>query len=106
MTANELARDTRRRIEIMCSSTDGFKIAEADMRLRGPGDIDGTQQSGVPFQLKVADLARDGQILSFARDCALETLKDDPTLSGPQSAVVRNRLMELQSTSVNWSMIS
>lgn len=106
MTANELARDTRRRIEIMCSSTDGFEIAEADMRLRGPGDIDGTQQSGVPFQLKVADLAKDGQILSFARDCALETLKDDPTLSGPQSAVVRNRLMELQSTSVNWSMIS
>lgn len=106
MTANELARDTRRRIEIMCSSTDGFEIAEADMRLRGPGDIEGTQQSGVPFQLKVADLARDGQILSFARDCALETLKDDPTLSGPQSAVVRNRLMELQSTSVNWSMIS
>lgn len=106
MTKNELARDTRRRIEIMCSSNDGFEIAEADMRLRGPGDIDGTQQSGVPFQLKMADLARDGQILSFARDCALETLKDDPTLAGPQSAVVRNRLAELQRTSVNWSMIS
>lgn len=106
MTKEQMSRVTRQRIEIMCSSTDGFEIAEADMRLRGPGDIDGTQQSGVPFQLKMADLARDGQILSFARDCALEVLKDDPTLSGPQSAVVRNRLIELQQTSVNWSMIS
>ena len=106
ITKEAMAHDTRQRIEIMCSSTDGFEIAEADMRLRGPGDIDGTQQSGVPFQLKMADLARDSQILSFARDCALETLKDDPTLAGPQSAVVRNRLLELQKTSVNWSMIS
>ncbi len=106
VTANELSRDTRRRIEIMCSSNNGFEIAEADLRLRGPGDIEGTQQSGVPFKLKISDLARDGQILSFARDCAEETLKDDPTLSGPQSAVVRNRLIELQNSSVNWSMIS
>ncbi len=106
MTPNELARDTRRRIEIMCSTNNGFEIAEADLKLRGPGDIEGTQQSGVPFKLKISDLARDGQILSFARDCAEETLKDDPTLSSPQSAVVRNRLLELQGTSVNWSMIS
>lgn len=64
------------------------------------------QQSGVPFQLKIADLARDGQILTFARDCAKEVLQDDPTLEGPQSAVLRNRLIELQANSVNWSMIS
>ncbi len=106
MTDNNLAHDTRQRIETMCSTCDGFAIAEADLRLRGPGDIEGTQQSGVPFRLKIADLARDGQILTFARDCAQEVLRDDPTLEGPQSAVLRNRLMELQATSVNWSMIS
>ncbi|MDD7724867.1 MAG: helicase-related protein, partial [Bacteroidales bacterium] len=106
MTANELARDTRRRIEIMCQTTDGFAIAEADMRLRGPGDIEGTQQSGVPFRLKISDLARDAQILSFARDCAKEVLADDPMLTSPQSVVMTQRLAELQGNAMNWSRIS
>ncbi|MBQ2321380.1 MAG: ATP-dependent DNA helicase RecG [Bacteroidales bacterium] len=106
MTANELGRDTRRRIEIMCQTTDGFAIAEADMRLRGPGDIEGTQQSGIPFRLKISDLARDSQILSFARDCAKEVLAQDPMLASPQSVVMTQRLAELQNDTVNWSRIS
>ena len=106
MTGNELSRDTRRRIETMCATNDGFAIAEADMRLRGPGDIDGTQQSGVPFRLKISDLARDGQILTFARDCAKEVLAADPLLSSPASAVMSSRLAELQGSAVNWSRIS
>ncbi len=106
MTGNELARDTRRRIETMCSTTDGFAIAEADMRLRGPGDIEGTQQSGIPFRLKISDLARDAQILTFARDCAKEVLAEDPFLSSPQSVVMTSRLAELQGNDINWSRIS
>ncbi len=106
MTGNELARDTRRRIETMCSTTDGFAIAEADMRLRGPGDIEGTQQSGIPFRLKISDLARDAQILTFARDCAKEVLAEDPFLTSPQSVVMTSRLAELQGNDINWSRIS
>ncbi len=106
MTGNELARDTRRRIETMCSTTDGFAIAEADMRLRGPGDIEGTQQSGIPFRLKISDLAHDAQILTFARDCAKEVLAEDPFLASPQSAVMTSRLAELQGNDINWSRIS
>ncbi len=106
MTGNELARDTRRRIETMCSTTDGFAIAEADMRLRGPGDIEGTQQSGIPFRLKISDLARDAQILTFARDCAKEVLVEDPFLTSPQSVVMTSRLAELQGNDINWSRIS
>ena len=90
----------------MCQTTDGFAIAEADMRLRGPGDIEGTQQSGVPFRLKISDLARDAQILSFARDCAKEVLADDPMLTSPQSVVMTQRLAELQGNAMNWSRIS
>ncbi len=106
MTANELPNDTRRRIETMCATTDGFAIAEADMRMRGPGDIEGTQQSGIPFRLKISDLARDAQILSFARDCAKEILHDDPFLSSPNSVVMTQRLAELQGNDINWSRIS
>lgn len=106
MTDVQLARDTRMRMETMCSTTDGFEIAEADMRLRGPGDIEGTQQSGIPFNLKISDLARDGQIVSFARDCALEVLNADPLLERPESAVMVSRLKALQGLAYNWSMIS
>lgn len=106
MTSNELSRDTRRRIETMCSTTDGFAIAEADLRMRGPGDIEGTQQSGVPFRLRISNLARDGQILTFARDCAMEVLRDDPMLEAPHNVVLTQRLRELQGNAVNWSRIS
>lgn len=106
MTSNELSRDMRRRIETMCSTTDGFAIAEADLRMRGPGDIEGTQQSGVPFRLRISNLARDGQILTFARDCAMEVLQSDPMLVSPQNVVLAQRLKELQGNAVNWSRIS
>ena len=106
MTPMEMARETRRRIEIMCSTTDGFEIAEADMRMRGPGDIEGTQQSGVPFRLRMADLARDGEIVNFARERAEEILKMDPLLTSPNSIVLTQRLAELQGNAKNWSMIS
>ena len=90
----------------MCSTTDGFEIAEADMRMRGPGDIEGTQQSGVPFRLRMADLARDGEIVNFARERAEEILKMDPLLTSPNSIVLTQRLAELQGNAKNWSMIS
>ena len=106
MTPMEMARETRRRIKIMCSTTDGFEIAEADMRMRGPGDIEGTQQSGVPFRLRMADLARDGEIVNFARERAEEILKMDPLLTSPNSIVLTQRLAELQGNAKNWSMIS
>ncbi len=106
MTGVELSRDTRRRMEIMCQTTNGFEIAEADLRMRGPGDIDGTAQSGVPFRLHIADMARDGQIVTFSRECALEVLERDPLLMGPDSGVLVQWLRELAASNVNWSMIS
>ena len=106
MTDVKLSRDTLRRIETMCSTTDGFEIAEVDMRMRGPGDIEGTQQSGIPFKLKMSDLARDGQIVSYARDKAEEVLAMDPLLTAPENVVLAQRLKQLEGDSKIWSKIS
>lgn len=106
VTGYKLSADTRKRIQIMCDTTDGFEIAEADLQLRGPGDMEGTQQSGLAFDLKIASLARDGQILQLARDCAREILDKDPLLEAPQNAILRRRLQTLFSKRVDWSRIS
>jgi ATP-dependent DNA helicase RecG len=106
VTTYKLSEDTRKRLEIMVQTNDGFEIAEADLKLRGPGDLEGTQQSGVAFDLKIADLARDGQLLQLAREAASRFLDEDPTESLPANAVVWRRLQALRKTNVNWAAIS
>ena len=106
MSKYELASDTRKRLQIMCDSTDGFVIAEADLNLRGPGDIDGLQQSGLPFDLKIANLATDGRLLQTARAVAKELLERDPELSAPNHAILLRQLAKLQRGNINWGAIS
>lgn len=106
VTNNKLADDTRKRIDIMCDTNDGFRIAEADLKLRGPGDLEGTQQSGMAFDLKIADIARDGQIVQMARDEAQAIIDDDPTCEKERYALLWNRLRELRKTDINWAAIS
>lgn len=106
VTGYELATETRKRIDIMCQTNDGFRIAEADLKLRGPGDLEGTQQSGIAFDLKIADIARDGQIVQLARDEAKKIIEDDPQCEKEQYSLFWKRLKELRNTNVNWSAIS
>ena len=106
MSRYELANDTRRRLQIMVDSTDGFVIAEADMNLRGPGDIDGTIQSGLPFDLKIANLASDGKILQAARTIAHDLLETDPDLSSDENKCLNLQLAKLTKTTINWGVIS
>ena len=106
VTGHQLSADTRKRIDIMCDTNDGFRIAEADLKLRGPGDLEGTQQSGMAFDLKIADIARDGQLVQMARDEAQRIIDTDPTMQHPDNAIFVRRLYELRKTNVNWSAIS
>ena len=106
VTPHALATETRKRIDIMCDTNDGFRIAEADLKLRGPGDLEGTQQSGMAFDLKIANIARDGQIVQMARDEAQKIIDDDPVCTKPEYATLWNRLRELRNTNVNWAAIS
>ena len=93
-------------MEILTRTNDGFEIAEADLQLRGPGDLEGTQQSGMPFELKIADLARDGKMLEIARNFVLEILNDDPKLENPSNVILSSQLKKLKTNSVNWGIIS
>lgn len=106
VTGYKLTEETRKRIEIMVQTNDGFEIAEADLKLRGPGDLEGTQQSGVAFDLKIADLARDGQLLQFVREIADRLFEEDPQGVLPENAIVWRQLKELRKKNVNWSVIS
>lgn len=106
VTGYKLTEETRKRIEIMVQTNDGFEIAEADLKLRGPGDLEGTQQSGVAFDLKIADLARDGQLLQFVREIADRLLEEDPQGVLPENAIVWRQLKELRKKNVSWSVIS
>ncbi len=106
MTKPEIAKNTRRRLEIMTETTDGFLIAEADMQLRGPGDIEGTQQSGIAFNMRIANLATDGQILTVARDAANALLDKDPELTLPENQILVEQLHKHFDKTVNWSRIS
>ena len=106
VTCPKLAEETRKRIDIMCDTNDGFKIAEADLKLRGPGDLEGTQQSGMAFDLKIADIARDGQIIQLARDEAQKIIDDDPDCIKNAYSMLWNRLKELRKTNINWAAIS
>jgi len=106
VTSYKLSEDTRKRIDIMCDTNDGFQIAEADLKLRGPGDLEGTQQSGMAFDLKIANIARDGQLVQLARTEAQSIIDNDPQCEKPQNAILWNRLRELKKTNINWAAIS
>lgn len=106
VTSHKLSKETRRRIDIMCETCDGFQIAEADLKLRGPGDLEGTQQSGIAFDLKIADIARDGQIIQIARDEAQKIIEADPLCEKTEYSLLWNRLNELRKTNINWASIS
>ena len=106
VTGYKLAEDTRKRLEIMVQTNDGFEIAEADLKLRGPGDLEGTQQSGIAFDLKIADIARDGQLLQYVREIAQAVVDTDPHGMLPENEVLWRQLKALRKTNVNWAAIS
>ena len=106
VTPFKLSEETRKRIDIMCDTNDGFRIAEADLKLRGPGDLEGTQQSGMAFDLKIADIARDGQLVQMARDEAQKIIEDDPECTSPRYQMLWNRLRQIRKTNINWAAIS
>ena len=105
MTGFKLSKDARTRLETMVRTNNGFEIADIDLKLRGPGDLMGTQQSGV-LDLLIADLAKDGRILSESRAAAQTILADDPNLANPANAAIRHHIESLPATAVNWSRIS
>lgn len=105
MTGNKLSAEGKLRMETMVSTNDGFEIAEVDLKLRGPGDIQGTQQSGL-LNLKLADLAKDGQILQAARNCAVEVLKEDAELQLEKNVRLKNTLQAMLNGKINWSRIA
>ena len=106
MTKPDISKDTRRRLEIMTETSDGFQIAEADMQLRGPGDIEGTQQSGIAFNLRIANLAADGQVVRIARECADAILNADPALEHPDNRLLAEQLRRHFGKTIDWSRIS
>ena len=106
ITSYKISEDTRKRMEIMVRTCDGFEISEADLQLRGPGDMEGTMQSGMAFDLKIANLAKDGQVLQMARDLASEIIDKDPNLEQPENFILTKQLTKLFAKKVDWSFIS
>ena len=106
MTGYKLSKESRHRIELMCSTENGFELAEEDMKMRGPGDLEGTQQSGLPISLNIASLAKDGIILNAARDCADAVLKEDPTLSLLKNQLLREEMKKDKYQIKDYSKIS
>lgn len=106
ITPYQLSEDTRKRIEIMTATCDGFEIAEADLKLRGPGDLEGTQQSGIAFDLKIANLARDGALIEHVREIAKKIVADDPELVHPENVLLGRMLRRLKKSQFDWSSIS
>jgi len=106
MSSEKLSREAAKRIEVMIRTSDGFEIAETDLQLRGPGDIEGTLQSGIPFDLKIANLGKDGQLIEYVRNIAEDILKNDPLLENIQNVVLKTELIRLFSQRQSWSSIS
>lgn len=106
LTKVELSKDTRKRMDIMVATNDGFRIAEADLQLRGPGDLEGTQQSGLPFELKIASLSTDGPLLEIVRHAAMQILDEDPDLTLDKNSIYLNQLNKLKQRVVDWGVIS
>ncbi|MFW5821379.1 MAG: helicase-related protein, partial [Bacteroidota bacterium] len=106
MSGYKLSEDGRKRLETMVRTNDGFEIAEADLKLRGPGDIEGTQQSGIPFDLKIAHLGKDGQILQYARDIASGVIERDPLLNEEKNKILNNEMKKIKQKDLEWGVIS
>ncbi|WP_321306681.1 ATP-dependent DNA helicase RecG [Marinifilum fragile] len=106
MSSYKISNESRKRIETMVRTNDGFEIAEVDLKLRGPGDIEGTQQSGISYDLKIANLGKDGQLLQYARDVAQEILDNDPLLEKEENFTLAKQVKRLSKTKINWSVIS
>ena len=106
MARSDLGRDTRHRLQVMTQTNDGFVVAEEDMKLRGPGDMEGTQQSGIAFNLHIANLASDGQIVQLARNAAEDYLREDPKLESAWGRKMAAHLKELFNKQANWGLIS
>jgi ATP-dependent DNA helicase RecG len=106
MSSDKLSKEAAKRIEVMISTNDGFEIAETDLQLRGPGDIEGTMQSGIPFELRIADLGKDGQLIEYVRHIAEDILSSDPLLENNQNTIFRSELKRLFSQRQSWSNIS
>ncbi len=105
MTSDKLADEAAKRIEVMIRTTDGFEIAETDLQLRGPGDIEGTMQSGIPFDLKIANLGKDGQVIEYVRNIAEGILEKDPLLEDKNNLILKSELKRIFSVSQTWSNI-
>ncbi len=106
MTGHKMSKESKRRIELMCATENGFELADEDMKMRGPGDLEGTQQSGLPISLNIASLAKDGLILNAARDCADSILKADPTLHDDKNQLLRKELRKDKYQVKDYSKIS
>lgn len=106
LTGVKLTTESRKRMNLMTQTNDGFEIAEADLQLRGPGDLEGTQQSGIPFNLKIASLSKDGQLLEMARNVASDLLQNDPLLSKDENKILAYQLKKMKTNNVNWGVIS
>ncbi len=106
LTGVKLSNESRKRMEIMTRTNDGFEISEADLQLRGPGDLEGTQQSGIPFKLKIADLSKDSRMLEIARNTVIDILDEDPELKSDKNSMLRRQLNKLKTNAINWGAIS
>lgn len=106
MSSYKISNESRKRIETMVRTNDGFEIAEVDLQLRGPGDIEGTQQSGLGINLNIANLGKDGEILRIARDIASDVLNADPKLENPENKLLLYHFQKMKNTEFNWSVIS
>ena len=106
MTGSRLSKESRHRIELMCATENGFELAEEDMKMRGPGNLEGTQQSGLPIALNIASLARDGIILNDARQCAQAVLDDDPVLGKPENRLLAEEVSQDKYKVRDYSQIS
>ena len=106
MTGHKLSKESKHRIELMCATENGFELAEEDMKMRGPGDLEGTQQSGLPISLNIASLAKDGLILNAARAAAEAVLEDDPSLTSDKNQMLRRELRKEKYQIRDYSKIS
>ena len=106
MSSYKLSKESTIRLDTMVRTNDGFEIAETDLKLRGPGDIEGTQQSGIGFNFKIANISRDGEILQYARNIASDIIEDDPLLEKDEHTLLKKQLLKMKKTQFNWSYIS
>jgi ATP-dependent DNA helicase RecG len=106
MTSVKLSKESKQRMEVMERTCNGFEISEVDLKMRGPGDLEGTQQSGVSLNLKLTNLATDGQIVQLARDVARCVLTEDPDLMLEKNRQLNLKIQKMTKNSVNWGVIS